>query len=222
MQLYRKTIPLTDDLNVIVCEADASYDARFAQAVTESEKVVSEDRVFVFFYKTFYPLLSACVVGTPPTVAEAYALPHTVLDAWYSGAWELNPDILGPLKEVHTEEIEFRDGSSIVVYESHDLPSFILRLVKLENEAQDRTDTPADEVSFRQYIYPKIAACVNGSKIPTADEAIAWPRVEIAKWSSVAMKLNPNWFQLIFDEAAKLAESADVKKKTRKRRLRNK
>lgn len=222
MDIQKKSVKLTDDTSIIVCEAGANYDARFSQAMIEADKCEDADKTLVFFFKTFYPILSACTENAP-SAQDAYALDHKKLDEWYLAVWELNPELLGPLPVVHTEEVIFRDGSKIVLAESHGFPSFVLRLVQMENDAQERADTPADEHSFRNYIYPKIAACVVSENIPDVDMVVsAFPHAEIARWSAIAMKLNKNWFDFIFDEAEKeKVNSEEVKKKT-SRRVRSK
>jgi hypothetical protein len=219
MELLKKTVDLEDGIQITVCEADAGYDARLASAMEEANRNEAND-LFAFFHKTFYPLLYACSKGEVPGPKESFELPHKKLDEWYLSVWELNPDILGEFKtERRKQDVEFRDGSTITLHETCDLPSYVLRLVELEKGAEAMQDVPADESSFRNYIYPKIAACANGSKIPTADEVIdSYPKSEIAKWSAVAMQLNPNWFQLIFDESERQSKKdEEIKKKSNRR-----
>jgi len=222
MELKTKTIMLADDKKIIVCEADASYDARMRSVVLDAQNAEA-DSDFGFFYKTFYPVLFACSKGDLPSASESYALPAEKLDQWYLAVWELNPDLLGEFKtEQRDRFVEFRDGSTLRLTECNDLPSIIMRLVRYESEAQARLDVPEEEVAFRNYVYPKMAACVVG-EAPAVDDVVAnYPHSEIAKWSAVAMDLNPKWFQLIFDEAARLAADGDAEKKKRSRRSHNK
>jgi len=223
MELRTKTIRLMDGKNLVVHEADASYDARMALLVNEANTADHNDKNFLFFWRTYYPILAACANGQIPTPAEAYALPADVLDEWYLTVWELNQDILGATKEARSRVVEFRDGSSLTAHETLDLPSFTLRIVALENEALNRENVPASEVSFRTYVYPRVAGCSSGN-VPSVEEAIKYPRAELAKWSAIVMDLNPKLFQFIMDEAARvspLADKEEVKKK-RKRRAHHK
>lgn len=223
MELLTKTIGLADGRKITVCEADATFDARMAQIVAQANEAGEEDSAFLFFYRTFYPVLGACSRGDVPGPQEAYKLPDEKLDEWYRAAWKLNPDILGEFKKQGRREIlEFRDGKKIVVCETQDLPSFVMRMIRLEVEEIERKDVPSEEKSFREYIYPKIAGCTDGKDIPSVAEAIGYPRAEIAKWSAVALELNPNWFQAIYDEAERLSQEKDKVKKKRSRRAHNK
>lgn len=222
MELRNKIVSLMDGKNLVVHEADASYDARMTLLVGEANEAKHDDKVFLFFWRTYYPILAACADGEVPSPAEAYALPPEILDAWYLAVWELNQDILGEIKTAKQEQVVFRDGSQVTVCEILDLPSFMLKIVRLEEEALARENIPASEVSFRTYIYPRISGCSIGT-IPTVDEAVKYPRTELAKWSAVTMQLNPHLFKFIIDEAAKNTEPTDeLVKKKRKRRLHRK
>lgn len=218
MELRNKTIRLMDGKNLVVHEADASYDARMSLLVNDANEARHDDKTFLFFWRMYYPILASCTGGEVPSPAEAFALPPEILDAWYLAVWELNQDILGEVKVPQKEAVVFRDESSLTVHETLDLPSFMLKIVRLEEDALARENTPASEVSFRTYIYPRIAGCSVGN-IPSVDEAVKYPRVELAKWSAVAMNLNPKLFQFIMDEAAKAAppDAETVKKKGKRR-----
>lgn len=222
MELRTKIVSLMDGKNLVVHEADASYDARMALLVGEANEAKHADKVFLFFWRTYYPMFAACSDGEVPSPAEAFALPPEILDAWYLAVWELNQDILGEVKVPQKEAVVFRDESRLVVHETRDLPSYMLKIVRLEEDALAREDTPASEVSFRTYIYPRIAGCSVGD-VPDVEAAVRFPRVELAKWSAATMKLNPHLFQFIIDEAAKSpALNDEVVKKKRKRRLHHK
>jgi hypothetical protein len=223
MELLKKTIDLADGLQVTVCEADATFDARMGIQANKAEKEAGGDPVFNFFRATFYPILYACTRGDVPTAEQAFALPDEKLNEWYRAVWELNPDILGVYEVGHQVLIHtLRDGREIQIHETHDLPSYVLRLIRLEVEAQKKEDAPEEERTFRNFVYPKIAACSNGSQVPSADDAVKLPRVDITAWASHAMTLNSKWFQPIFDEAERTAREADKVKKKRSRRIHHK
>jgi hypothetical protein len=178
--------------------------------------VKSKDEVFTFFYKSYYILFYSCSVGDIPSPKQVYDMPAEKLDEWYRAVWELNPDLLGVYAEDHeTAEVEVRTGEKITLHKTHDLPSYVLKMLRLEQESRNDKHPKAED-AFRHYVYPKIAACANGSKIPDVEEAIRYPRVEIAKWSAVAMQLNPTWFQAIYDEAERLEQEKDNLKKKEK------
>lgn len=218
MELRNKTIRLMDGKNLVVHEADASYDARMSLLVNEANEAKHDDKTFLFFWRMYYPILASCTSGEVPAPAEAYTLTPEALDTWYLAVWELNQDILGEVKKGRRERVEFRDGASLTVCETLDFPSFTLKIVSLENEAIARADIPAAEVSFRTYIYPRVAGCSVGD-VPDVETAVKFPRAELAKWSAVVMNLNPKLFQFIMDEAAKAAppDAEDVKKKGKRR-----
>lgn len=221
MELLKKTIDLTGG-SITVCEADATFDARMGIMVNLAKEKAGEDPVFNFFYLTFYPVLYACSRGDLPGPQDAFELPAEKLDEWYRAVWELNPDILGAYEpEGRVIAQHLRDGREIRIHETHDLPSYVLRLIRLEVEAQNKADVPEEERTFRSFVYPKIAACTNGD-VPAADEAVSLPRTDIFAWSSTAMTLNPKWFKPIFDEAEREAQKAEVQKKKRSRRPHNK
>lgn len=223
MELLTKTIDLTDGRQVAVCEADATFDARMAIMANRASKETGRDPVFNFFYRTYYPILYACTRGDVPDPFESLELSSEKLDEWYRAVWELNPDILGEYQaEGQAHPITLRDGRIIMIHETHDLPSYVLRLIRLEMEAQNKKGVPEEERTFRSFVYPKIAACSNGSQVPTVDEAITLPRTDIMAWSGMAMTLNPRWFQPIFDEADRLALETEAQKKKRSRRTHRK
>jgi len=224
MQLLRREVYLDRERKnmLLVSEAGWDYSFRF----TEIEKEIaplSEDpglpQAFKFFCRNYYPLLASCVVeGAIPSPQEAFDLPRDVLDDWYYSVWKLNPDIISEkftLKE-QCEEVVFRDGTKVTVYKAAGVPSFLLKLIELEEEAVQHPleDDPQGQM-FISLFYPKMAAACNGSKVPDARTVRGWPRGEIAKWMDASRRLNPDWF-LVTEEEQKI-ESKERTKKVRKR-----
>ena len=219
MQIQKITVGLEDGKTLIVHEADGSFDARLNEKEREAEKLLDDDKTFLYFSKFFYPLLYACTTGEDvPDARQAYQLPYEKMDEWYSAFWKLNPEIIiRPLKDPKSEEIIFRDDTKITVYETLDMPSFMLALHRFEQEAEDHPPANPDEVAFRVLIYPKIAACSKGD-VPNAGDACQFPRMELAKWSDAAMRLNPDWFSPIMEAAETIEKKEQVKKKRRSRK----
>jgi hypothetical protein len=216
MKLKTERVSLADDITVVVCEADASFDARLRQATRDAESVEGEP-AFVLFSRMFYPLMSSCTKDAPGA-EESYKLEWSLLDKWYRSVWKLNPSVLGKFRKPKSKVVKFRDGSELTIQESQDYPSFLLRLIELEQESDAVKDTPADEISFRNYVYPKIAACVVGDKkAPPVDDVLKnYPRSEIEKWTQAAIDLNKNWFDLVYQAADRLAEAEEEQKKKEK------
>ena len=224
MQLRQKEVVLdgSGSRKIIVCEAGWDYSFRFSELEKELEPLLADPNhngTFKFFCKNYYSLMASCVEGEVPTPQEAFALPRLYLDNWYWTVWELNEDTIGSPcpKETNHEEVKFRDGSSVFVWQSHGLPSFVLKLVELENEAVENPleDDPQGQM-FVSLFYPKMAASCNGSgTIPSALEVRNWPRSEIEKWLAPSRRLNPTWYAI--SEKEKEQEVTEKKKKVRKR-----
>lgn len=200
IELTKEEITIGDKLITII-EADWDFTFRFSlldkQMAEREKETPSEDKTFAFFCLNYYPLMASCVLGDPPTAEEAYALPRGELDKWYLALWRLNVDIVkSPAPAaLEKEKVTFRDGSEIVVYANHGLPSFSLKLHEYETYAQDHIiEGDAQGQIFSLMFYPKLAASCNGSSPPPVDDVRKWPRSEIMKWMEVTQRLNPEWF----------------------------
>ena len=225
MQLKQKEVLLSGNgsRKIVVCEAGWDYSFRFTEVEKSLEKFLKDpnhNETFKFFCKNFYALMASCVVeGEVPTPEEAFALPRLYLDNWYLTFWELNEDIVGKPypKTIEHEEVKFRDGSSLVVWQAQGLPSFVLKLIEYESKAlaNPLSDDPQGQV-FCSLFYPKMAASCNGATdIPSAEEVRMWPRSEISAWMSASRRMNPDWY--LVTEAEKQEEAKQNKKKSRKR-----
>jgi len=221
MQL-RKLDVVLGDKKIAVQEADWNYSFRFSELERELVPLLKDpnhSETFKFFCRNYYSLMASCVVGVSPTPQEAFGLPSLYLDNWYFAVWETNEDLIGspcPSATEH-EEVTFRDGSSLIIWQSHGLPSFVLKLVELENEAVQNPleDDPQGQM-FVSLFYPKMAASCNGSTdVPDALTVRNWPRSEIQKWMDASRRLNPNWYAVTQEEKEKVV--AGKKKKVRKR-----
>lgn len=225
MQLLQRKVYLDEErsTSILVSEAGWDYSFRFAEIEKEVAPLLDDpnhNEAFKFFCRNYYPLLASCVVeGTVPSPQEAFGLPRDILDDWYYSIWKLNPDIISEkfsLKE-QCEEVEFRDGTKITVYKASGVPSFLLKLIELEDDANRHPlqDDPQGQM-FISLFYPKMAAACNGSSnVPDARTVRSWPRGEIAKWMDASRRLNPEWF-LVTEEEQK-AEAKERTKKVRKR-----
>ncbi len=206
---------------ITIAETDWDYTFRFEETQKSLEQIVKDANLghaFEFFCANYYSAMASCVIGNPPSAQEAFALPHKVLDEWYLAVWELNEDLINePFpRKIEKEEIKFRDGKSVTVYASNGLPSFVLRLIELEDYAftHPLEDDPKGQI-FNSVFYPKMAACCNGSKVPDARVVRGWPRSEIYKWMEASRRLNPTWYM---EPEQIVAETKTIKeKKTRKR-----
>jgi hypothetical protein len=223
MQLRTKEVVLGDDWKIVVSEAGWEYSFRFTEAEKELEPKLSDpnhNEVFKFFCRNYYSLLTSCIVdGKVPTPEEAFALPRLHLDNWYWTVWQLNEDLMGTPcpKTTEHEEVTFRDGSSVVVWQSHGLPSFVLKLVELEQEAlQHPLENDPKGQMFVSLFYPKLAASCNGSgSVPDSLSVRNWPRSEINKWMEASRRQNPSWFEVSEEEKVEVEQAN--KKKARKR-----
>jgi hypothetical protein len=222
MQLRQKEVVLDQGRKIVVCEAGWDYSFRFSEMEKELEPVLADpnhNETFKFFCRNYYSLMASCVVDNVPTPQEAFSLSRMYLDNWYLTVWELNEDIIGlPCpKTIEHEEVKFRDGNSVVVWQSQGLPSFVIKLIELENYATEHPleNDPQGQM-FISLFYPKMAASCNGSgDIPSAIDVRNWPRSEIAKWMDASRRLNPNWYTITEKEQEEVA--AERKKKVRKR-----
>jgi hypothetical protein len=230
MQLLQKEVILSEggEKKILVSEAGWDYTFRFSEIEKTLEVYLADSNyndTFKYFCKNYYSLMASCVVeGDLPTPQEAYALPRLYLDNWYLTVWELNEEIMGiPCpKDIQHEEINFRDGSKVYVWESHGLPSFVLKLVELENEAfaHPLEDDPQGQL-FVSLFYPKMAASCNGSSdVPEATAVRSWPRGEINKWLEASRRLNPDWFKVVTEITPEAKEEV-VKEKAKKARKRS-
>lgn len=226
MQLKQKEVLLDKSGNrkILVSEAGWDYSFRFSELEKAIEALLEknpeQDKTFQFFCQNFYPLMASCVVGGDlPSPEEAFMLGRTFLDNWYLSFWELNEDIVGVpyVKEIRHEVVTFRDGTSLTIWESHGLPSFVLKLVQYENEALDHpvTDDPQGQM-FYTLFYPKMAASCNGSSnIPDPFEVRNWARTEINKWLEASRRMNPQWY--VITEEQKQEAAQEKRKKVRRR-----
>jgi hypothetical protein len=216
MQIQTKSISLADGRSILVCEADGNFDPRLAQMEANAKKLESDDKTLIYFAMYFYPVLYACTKGEAPSLEDAYAMAPADLDGWYQTVAELNPEIIKLKDPAESRICAFRDDTQLTVHRTNDLPSYMLKLFKYEQTAQDNPPTVADEIPFRIMIYPKLAACSSG-EIPSVDDAIKYPRTELSKWMDLAVELNRDWFLSIIDAAAEVNKKELVKKKGRGR-----
>lgn len=212
MQILTKTIDLMDGTSLTVHEADGSYDAKVADQELKAERMESADKTLMFFARTYYPILYACTRAECPTLEKAYAMGDD-LDLWYAAVLEVNVDLLKQLPEKkESRALAFRDDTQIQVHASRDLPSFMIRLHRLEQEAEDNPPADPNEISFRLIFYPKIAACSTGD-VPSADQAVLFPRIELARWTTIVMEQNPQWFEVLQEKASALEKQKEIEKK---------
>lgn len=226
MQLKQKEVILDSrgERKIVVCEAGWDYSFRFNELEKELEPRLSDpdqSETFKFFCRNYYSLMASCATGEVPTPEEAFALHRMYLDNWYLAVWELNEDIIGlPCpKTIEHEEVTFRDGTSVVVWESQGMPSFVIKLVELENKAtQNPLENDPQGQIFYSLFYPKMAASCNGSSdVPDGLVVRHWPRGEIQKWMEASRRLNPTWYAVAETEEEQKEVLQEKKKKVRKR-----
>jgi len=201
MQIRQKDVIISaDGEKITVAEAGWDYSFKFTELEKELlPKLQDSDQseTFKFFLNNYYSLMASCVVGDVPSAEEAFRMPRTYLDNWYLAVWELNEDIIGKpyVKTLESEEVTFRDGNTIHIFKAEGLPSFIIKLVELEEYANKHPieDDPQGQL-FQLMFYPKMAAACNGSTIPSAEEARSWPRAELNKWMSASRRMNSEWY----------------------------
>jgi hypothetical protein len=225
MRLKTKEVLLdaSGSKKIVVTEAGWDYSFRFS----ETEKAIATyltdnnyNKTFKFFCQNLYPMLASGVVrGEVPSPPEAFAMEGMYLNNWYLSFWELNEDIIGRpyTKTINHEQVVFKDGTSVVVWEAQGLPSFTLKLIELEYAATDHPleDDPEGQLFVSLY-YPKMAASCNGSRdIPDAMTVRNWPRTEINKWIAASQKMNPDWWLLAEEQKQ---EAAQQKRKKPRRR----
>jgi hypothetical protein len=220
MELETRTINLSIGGSFSISENDFPAARKLHRLTEEARAAVNGDSTaLAHFRASMYPTLAATAVGDVPDVLAAYALPRAELDAWWLDVWELNRDWFDqPVNraEPATEVVTFRDGSSLTVCDSRDLPSFILRLIELEDQAEKNPSPDEDTQVFRLYVYPKMAACVISDNVPGAEEVFHWPSSERMKWYDAARRMNWRWFKSL-DAASEAAQSALEEKQTKKK-----
>jgi hypothetical protein len=227
IQIQTETIELAPEMVITVSEATWSSEFIRSQLVEEAKKIEEQqkkakevgqiqeiDKTLGYFRSELYPLMACCVAGQVPSAEEAYALPRTKLDEWYLAVWRLNPDMftLG-YHEGSSEVVQFRDDTTITIYENRGLPSFLLRLFELEQHALDHPLEDTQAQVFQSSFYPKMAGCVNGSKIPDVQTALTWPQSELNKWFTAARRLNGDWFTALDQASQAAADETRTKKK---------
>jgi hypothetical protein len=218
IQLQTETIELASGTVITVSEATWSSEFIRSQLETDAKNVVDQDKTLGFFRSNLYPLMACCVSGDVPSAEESYVLPRTKLDEWYSAVWRLNPDMFTVgYHEGSSEVVQFRDGTTITIHENRGMPSFLLRLFELEQHAIDHPLEDIQAQVFHSSFYPKMAGCVNGSKIPDVQTALLWPRSELNKWFTAARRLNADWFTAL-DQVSQAAEDQKSEKKSKRKR----
>lgn len=219
MQLRKKEVPVGENgRTLLVAEAGWDYTFRFKEiddGLLPKLEDPNHNSIFKFFLSNYYALLAACVESDVPAPEEAFTFPRKSLDDWYWAVWELNEDIIGSPcpTETASEEVVFRDNSKLTVYESHGLPSFVLRLIELEEQAVQHPmqDDPQGQL-FQSMFYPKMAASCNGSNVPDAITVRHWPQSEISKWMEASRRVNPDWYLVVEPEV----KATERKKKARR------
>lgn len=216
IQLETRTVEI-GERKIVVSENDWDSSRRLNRLTEEAKQSVNGGTsAFDFFRKHFYPLLAAVSSGDVPSAQAAFGLPRADLDRWYVTVWELNPDWISDEfgRESKTETVTFRDGSNLTVREARGLPSFLLQLIELEDEAAVNPSDDPDIQMFRQAFYPKMAACVIGA-CPDAQTMRKWPTTEISKLYDAAKLVNPEWFRALdeLSEDIKRAQKEEEKKK---------
>lgn len=224
MEIRQKEIFLEGlDTTIVVQEADWNYLFRYNEIEKELESIIkdpAQSEPFKFFCRNYYSLMASCVVGKVPTPEEAFSIPRSSLDMWYLAVWELNEDLMGVYEVENigvTEEVIFRDDSSLTVHKSNGLPSFVIKLFELEQKAiSEPIEGDPQGQMFLSFFYPKMAASCNGSEsVPSGSEVRRWPRSEIEKWLNASRRVNPEWF--VISEEEKLEATNKKEKKARKR-----
>jgi hypothetical protein len=204
----------------VVSEADFDISRRLKRLNEDAVKSSSEGEpgALTYFRRNIYPVLAAPASGVVPDVMAAYSLPRDELDVWWLAVWKLNPEWFDrPFdQESKTWTIGFRDGSKITIIEDADMPSIVLRLLELEDEALEHPVDDPDTQIFRLSFYPKMAACVIEGDVPPADVLRKWPSSEINRWYEGVRKINPQWFlalDAISEEAQRAAAEREKEKK---------
>jgi hypothetical protein len=111
--------------------------------------------------------------------------------------------------ELKRETVKFRDGTKLIVTEANWAAS-----IKLQDLEEQAKATPLeDPISqrFNLLVYPKLAACSSG-KVPSMQEGLAMPSVELDKWFLAVKRLNPDWFMLVPDKLIEESPEALAKK----------
>lgn len=222
LELLTKEIRLSTGHTFTVAENDFSAARKLHRLREEAKTAVNGSTGALTFFRTsVYPILAATAVGDVPDVMAAYALPRAELDAWWLDVWELNSDWFdSPVQRIaETEQVTFRDGSSLTLSEARGLPSFVLRLTELEDEAEQNPSPDEDTQVFRLAIYPKMAAAVTEGDVPPADQVMHWPSTERMKWYSAARRRNSDWFlplEVEVEQSTRERQKEEKKKGARK------
>jgi hypothetical protein len=222
LELLTKEIHLSTGQSFVVSENDFASARKLHRLTEEAMASVNGDSgAFAYFRRNVYPILAATAVGDVPDVLAAYALPRAELDAWWLDVWDLNPDWFdGPAqRDPAVEVVAFRDGSSLTLAEARGLPSFVLRLIELEDQAEKNPSADEDTQVFRLGVYPKMAAGVIEGELPPADQVMHWPSIERMKWYDAARRKNSDWFlplEVASEEAQRATNKEEKKRGARK------
>lgn len=207
---------------------EASWETSMAQSAMETEARTLKEKLSgspdpdrLYFHEFIYAPLAAASTGEVPTLDQAFELPSSELDAWYEVVREVDPENYGEERTV-PETVTFRDGSTLTILPAY-LPSVMMRLHRLEREAEA---LPASESvtteTFRQIYWPRLAACSIGD-LPTMEEArTQWPTSELDKWYQAARRVNPQLFLPLEEIAlANKARAEQAQKKSKRSRSRS-
>lgn len=224
MQIQTGTLEFSGSRKITVSENDFDITRRLNRLTKEAREMVSEDAehersAWLYFQRDLYPILVAPASGDVPTLQEAFGMPRDELDLWYLAVWRLNPEWFTRSfeEESKTETVTFRDGSKVKLVEECGLPSIVLRLLELEDDALLDPSDDADQQIFRLSFYPKMVACVADGDIPSADELRKWPSTESNKWYEAAKRVNPDWFLSLDAISEEAQRAADERAKDQKK-----
>jgi len=216
MDLQRVSVALSKEWQITVFENDWAMSRKRSRLESGAPELKPDSSTLEYFQKNFYPLLASVAEGDVPNAEAAFDLPRDVLDIWYLAVWQMNPDWFNYefTNETRTKVIEFRDGTQVVMTQTRNLPSFMLRLYDLELEAVLNPDPDPEAQLFNTVFYPKMAACTVG-EIPTREDARRWPMSEVNKWYEAAQEIEPDWFAAlegVSEEVAKEKAKQEKKK----------
>lgn len=178
-----------------------------------------EDNRLQYFREKIYPVLFAPSSGDVPDLAEAYQMLETMpdqLDRWYMSVQRINSEWFTYLDHNAEEEVIFSDGTKLMVHDGN-VPSAIMRIRDLEQEAQDKPHDDLKKQVFRATFYPKLAACSNGGSVPDEETARTMPTAETNMWYESVCRVNPHWFQVLHD-LKKEVDAQELKKKRKRAR----
>lgn len=212
MQLKKDKFIFSSGQAIDISQENWDVSMALSDAQRQAREKPLEDLALQYFRETIYVGLAACSTGSVPILEEAYGMLESApadIDRWYRVVQDINPIWFEVLDHNMDEEIEFSDGSKLTVHDAN-LPSCIMKLKRMELEADENPLPELNKQVFRREFYPKLACCSSG-QVPDEETTRTMPSPETNKWYFAVNRVNPHLYRP-FQELSKAVLAEQQKK----------